>query len=196
MHRLIAYRPPRIAMTLLMSAVAANAFLPLRWHPALPAAATITGLVGFALMIRAWWLFKLKHTAICPTDASSYLVTNDVFSVTRNPMYLGMFMMLMGLALASGNVAFYVAALTYGIAIACFAPMKKRSRWQNSVTNTARISVASGAGSDSAAAFCKLEQALVKDVALFAGRPRQHLRYILAWQHRRELTEQPVDIKR
>lgn len=117
MHRLIAYRPPRIAMTLLMSAVAANAFLPLQWHPALPAAATITGLVGFALMIRAWWLFKLKHTAICPTDASSYLVTNDVFSVTRNPMYLGMFMMLMGLALANGNVAFYVAALTYGIVI-------------------------------------------------------------------------------
>jgi protein-S-isoprenylcysteine O-methyltransferase Ste14 len=35
------------------------------------------------------------------------LVTHEVFSFSRNPMYLGMLLMLVGIAMATGGMAFY-----------------------------------------------------------------------------------------
>jgi len=115
MHNFIAYRPPRIAMSFVLMALVANAFVPLPMHTSLAFAAALTGLTGLFLMIRAWWLFKLVNTAICPTQPASSLVTHGVFSITRNPMYLGIFLMLVGLAMATGSAPFYVAALGYGV---------------------------------------------------------------------------------
>ena len=115
MHNFIEYRPPRIAMSFVLIALAANAFVPLPMHASLPFAATLTGAIGFLLMLRAWWLFRLVDTAICPTESATTLVTHGVFSITRNPMYLGLFLILLGLAMATGSVPFYVAAAGYGV---------------------------------------------------------------------------------
>lgn len=60
-------------------------------------------------MIRAWWLFRIANTAICPTETATSLVTHDVFSFSRNPMYLGMSMILAALGLAMGSAPFYAA---------------------------------------------------------------------------------------
>ena len=115
MIRPIHYRPPRIAMSLLFIAILLSILpdLALSLHRPLYATALLIGLAGFALMIRAWWLFKAANTAICPTRRSSSLVTHDVFSVTRNPMYLGMSMMLTAVALGVGTAPFYAATLAY-----------------------------------------------------------------------------------
>ena len=115
MIRLIHHRPPRIAMSLLFIAILLSILpnLALSLHRPLYATALLIGLAGFALMIRAWWLFKAANTAICPTRRSSSLVTHDVFSVTRNPMYLGMSMMLTAVALGVGTAPFYAATLVY-----------------------------------------------------------------------------------
>jgi protein-S-isoprenylcysteine O-methyltransferase Ste14 len=127
MHNFIDYRPPRIAMSLVLVAIAAHAVTSLPLHPALPFAASILGAVGFAIMIRAWWLFRLVGTAICPTATSTSLLTHDVYSISRNPMYLGMILMLFGLALAVGSVPFYVVALVYGVIIdKVFCPYEER----------------------------------------------------------------------
>jgi protein-S-isoprenylcysteine O-methyltransferase Ste14 len=117
MHNFIDYRPPRIAMSFVLVALAANAFVPLPMHASLPVAAGLTGGIGFWLMIRAWWLFRLADTAICPTATATTLVTHGVFAMTRNPMYLGMFLMLLGLAMVTGSAPFYVAAVGYGIVL-------------------------------------------------------------------------------
>jgi protein-S-isoprenylcysteine O-methyltransferase Ste14 len=115
MIRLIHQRPPRIAMSLLFIAILLSVLpnLALSLHRPLYVTALLIGLAGFALMIRAWWLFKAANTAICPTRRSSSLVTHDVFSVTRNPMYLGMSMMLTAVALGVGTAPFYAATLAY-----------------------------------------------------------------------------------
>jgi protein-S-isoprenylcysteine O-methyltransferase Ste14 len=115
MIRFIQHRPPRIAMSLLFIAIMVSVLpnLALSLHRPLYATALLIGLAGFALMIRAWWLFKTANTAICPTRQSSALVTHDVFSVTRNPMYLGMSMMLTAVALGVGTVPFYAATFAY-----------------------------------------------------------------------------------
>ena len=116
-ERLIGLRPPRIAITLVGTATAIDALRPLTLMPSLPVAGIAVGVVGFAVMIRAWWLFKRTDTAICPTAASSSLVTHDVFAVSRNPMYLGMIMMLAGLALFFGSAPYYAALAIYCVAL-------------------------------------------------------------------------------
>jgi protein-S-isoprenylcysteine O-methyltransferase Ste14 len=124
---LIDYRPPRIALSFVLTALALHALLPLQLHPALPVAAAITAAVGFGLMIRAWWLFRLAGTAICPTETSTALITGDVFSISRNPMYLGMILMLFGLALAIGAAPFYLAAIAFSVVMdVVFCPYEER----------------------------------------------------------------------
>ena len=124
---LVEFRPPRIAMSFALVAIAAHVLIPIELHPALPTAATVTGLLGFAIMMRGWWLFRLANTAICPTQRSTYLVTRDIFSVSRNPMYLGMILMLSALALAMGSALFYVATICYGIVMdRVFCPYEER----------------------------------------------------------------------
>jgi len=49
---------------------------------------------GFGIMMRAWWLFRQHQTAICPTAETTLLITDDIHAFTRNPMYLGMVLML------------------------------------------------------------------------------------------------------
>ncbi|MDH3337954.1 MAG: isoprenylcysteine carboxylmethyltransferase family protein [Gammaproteobacteria bacterium] len=124
---LIEYRPPRIALTLVLLAIAFHAIIPWQLHPALTAAATLTATVGFSLMIRAWWLFKLAGTAICPSEPSTALVIHDVFSLTRNPMYVGITLMLVALAFAIGSAPFYLAAIGFGIVMnAVFCPYEEQ----------------------------------------------------------------------
>lgn len=112
-EQLLAYRPPRIAMLLTLVAIVFHWLIPLSLLPAFPFAGALTGALGFSLMLRAWWLFRKRETAICPTAVASVLVTNDVFSLTRNPMYLGMVLMLLGCALVAGTVPFYTVCLAY-----------------------------------------------------------------------------------
>ncbi|MCP5090907.1 MAG: isoprenylcysteine carboxylmethyltransferase family protein [Gammaproteobacteria bacterium] len=115
--RMVAYRPPRIAMSLLIAAATIEFLIPIGWPqlPSLPLAGLSVASLGFILMIRAWWLFRIHHAAICPTAATSILITSDVFALTRNPMYLGMVMMLLGVALFTGAWPFYLSALAYGL---------------------------------------------------------------------------------
>jgi len=117
--RLIDFRPPRIAQSLTLLALLLHWATPLGdlSVTGLPIAGTLLGLTGFLLMLRAWWLFRQAATAICPTAASSRLITDDVYRLTRNPMYLGMEAMLLGLALAMGTLPFYAAATAFVLLI-------------------------------------------------------------------------------
>lgn len=107
---LLKVRPPRLAIGLGGLAVAVHLLTDFGLHrPLIVPAMTVAG-AGFFLMLRAWWLFKQAGTAICPDSDSSRLVVNDVYSQSRNPMYLGITAMLGGLALIAGSVPAYVAA--------------------------------------------------------------------------------------
>ena len=93
--RILQYRPPRMAL-LLVTVATALAFIvgeSLPAHSPNPVAALIVALSGFAIMIRAWWLFKTMDTAICPTARASVLM--------------------IGVALLTGSVFHYAAALGF-----------------------------------------------------------------------------------
>ena len=113
--RMLAFRPPRIALTLFAVSTALHLSIG-DALPALPAftiAAAAIASTGFLVMLRAWWLFRLHNTAICPTARTTSLLTSDIYGWTRNPMYLGIVMMLLGVAVYTGGILHYAAALAF-----------------------------------------------------------------------------------
>ena len=96
--KLIEYRPPRIAMALLALAAVIHVLFPSQssqqlWIVYL-AGATVSA--GFSVMMLAWWQFRERKIAICPTEPTESLITDGIYRITRNPMYLGMVLMLGG----------------------------------------------------------------------------------------------------
>ena len=117
--RMLQYRPPRIAFSMLFAAGGLHLLLPQAWTTigGLPAGGALLAGLGLLVMLRAWWLFRRHATSICPTARTTTLITTDIYSFTRNPMYLGIVLMLLGIAVGSGGLFFYVAALTYFLTI-------------------------------------------------------------------------------
>ena len=60
--------------------------------------------VGVALNLLADGAFKRRRTTVKPFEESSALVTEGVFRITRNPMYLGFVLILLGIALGLGSL--------------------------------------------------------------------------------------------
>ncbi len=113
------YRPPRIALTLSATAAALQFVAPTSWAQlqALPVGGAALAAFGLLIMLCGWWLFRVHDTAVCPTAHTTTLITGDIYRLTRNPMYLGIVLMILGAALGSGSVFFYVAALTFFLII-------------------------------------------------------------------------------
>ncbi len=61
-------------------------------------------LIGLTIMVIAVKTFKKNETTLNPLSPreASYLVTNGIFSYTRNPMYLGMIIILLGVTIYNG----------------------------------------------------------------------------------------------
>ena len=66
--------------------------------------------VAFGLSLTLWaaGLFRIAGTPIRPFRQSTMLVLAGVYRITRNPMYLGMVLVLLGMALLLGTVAAFV----------------------------------------------------------------------------------------
>lgn len=61
--------------------------------------------LGFSLTLWAAGLFRIAGTPLRPFQQSTTLVITGVYRMTRNPMYLGMVLVLLGVALLLGTVA-------------------------------------------------------------------------------------------
>jgi protein-S-isoprenylcysteine O-methyltransferase Ste14 len=58
--------------------------------------------VGFLLGIAAFVEFRKAHTTLDPHGSAKHLVTSGIYRFTRNPIYLGFLLMVIGLPLNSG----------------------------------------------------------------------------------------------
>ena len=80
---------------------------------------TLTGLgpicAGVALNIAADRAFKALGTTVRPFERSKALVTTGVFALSRNPMYLGMVLILLGAALLLGTLTPFVVVVLFAI---------------------------------------------------------------------------------
>jgi protein-S-isoprenylcysteine O-methyltransferase Ste14 len=69
-------------------------------------------IMGFGLSLRASNLFAIEKTEIRPTSPQNrVLITYGPYKISRNPMYLGMVLILLGVGFAIGTLPMFVAAL-------------------------------------------------------------------------------------
>jgi protein-S-isoprenylcysteine O-methyltransferase Ste14 len=117
MRGLIRFRPPRIALTCLAAAADLHVLSPKGTVLFVPY--HLLGMLlltaGFTIMIWSWVLFKKSKSAICPTSDAAALIKAGPYRFTRNPMYLGMALMLCGAAFLFGSVIAFSAPAAFFI---------------------------------------------------------------------------------
>ncbi len=105
--------PPHYFLGAILLAVVLHFLLPVREILTYPW--RLLGLaplvVGIVLNLLADKAFKKHDTTVKPFEESSALVTDGVFRITRSPMYLGMILILIGVAMLLGSAAPFAVVL-------------------------------------------------------------------------------------
>jgi len=109
------FRKPRIFPPIWLVICAFAMFALDRWLPLIqlyPGMAGISSWLlmvpGLVLILVAFNLFKRADTGVVPFSKSTALVTSGVYHFTRNPMYLGMALILAGGALKLGSLGAWI----------------------------------------------------------------------------------------
>ncbi len=106
----IIVQPPVITMLIVLSAWLMHALLgPWAILVRVPMLGGILVALGFSCMMWARILFTSRNTTLFVGRPSSQLVCDGPFRFSRNPMYVGVLVSLVGLALWVGSWPFYIA---------------------------------------------------------------------------------------
>lgn len=70
-------------------------------------------LFGIIIDVWAWSLFRKKKTTLNPYKIPSKLETNGPFKISRNPMYLGMDLVLLGLSIFLGSLSTFIFPILF-----------------------------------------------------------------------------------
>ena len=102
------YPPPYIYLGTLLLGLGADWLLDLSLPLAMPlriAGLAVFGLAGLAIGLSANMRFTRAGTDVKPWKASSTIVREGAFRFTRNPMYLGMALLYVGLAFGLASIS-------------------------------------------------------------------------------------------
>ena len=81
----------------------------------------LVGIFGLVLAANGVFSFKRAGTAIKPFETSTILVTDGLYQHTRNPMYLGLVILLIGVASYLGSLTPYLVIPVFFLIIQqCF----------------------------------------------------------------------------
>jgi protein-S-isoprenylcysteine O-methyltransferase Ste14 len=109
--------PPVYLFISLACMVLLNLFIPV--YQLIPYPWNATGIIpmalGMALNIIADKAFKQTGTTVKPFEVSTVLVTSGAFRYSRNPMYLGMAMILTGVAFLLGSLSPFIIIPIFAI---------------------------------------------------------------------------------
>ena len=112
-------RPPQIALIYLILAfllhLALRSAVILDFNHQLLGA--IVFVTGGMIMFWAFSLFKRHRTSVRPTQRPQSIVLSGPFEFTRNPMYLGITLMLTGIACWVGSLVMFIAPGAFFITI-------------------------------------------------------------------------------
>ncbi len=102
--------PPVYFLVTVVMMAALNFFAPIRniLHPPVTYSGAVVIIIGFIITIWSAALFDKAGTAIKPFDDSTHMVTEGMYQLTRNPMYLGMVVILLGIALLFGTLTPFI----------------------------------------------------------------------------------------
>lgn len=72
-------------------------------------------IAGFWIMMNAHNLFIKNKTGVSPTSKTTKFIVKGSFNFTRNPMYLGMFLILLGIGVLIGSYISMIASIIFVI---------------------------------------------------------------------------------
>lgn len=98
--------PPAYLLIAILAATALHFLVPIvRWvAPPYSWAGFVLIALGVMLTAYAAGLFARAGTALKPFERSTVLVTGGVYRITRNPMYVGLVLVLAGVAILYGTI--------------------------------------------------------------------------------------------
>jgi len=109
------FKKPRIYPPVWLVIALVSMFAFDRWLPLMESDVSLPRLLpwvvmacGLAVVLSAWLGFRRAKTGIVPFSESTALVTSGIYRVTRNPMYLGMVLVLAGIALKLGSLGAWI----------------------------------------------------------------------------------------
>jgi len=112
-------RPPFIALFYLLVAIGLDYFLSTK--KIILAPYNLIGILiiigGIILMITAVLLFKKEGTPKNPFKKPTVMITSGPYKFTRNPMYVGVTMVSLGIAVYFGTVIMFLAPLAFFLTI-------------------------------------------------------------------------------
>ena len=73
--------------------------------------------IGGVLNIWTDQLFKKNETTVKPDEKPSVLIQSGPFNISRNPMYLGMTILLIGIGFILGSIISFVGAILFVVAM-------------------------------------------------------------------------------
>jgi len=107
--------PPAYLLTCLIISVLIHFILPLYNVIGFPynLLGIILIIAGIALNIWADQIFKKQNTTVKPDKKPDVLIEKVPYSFSRNPMYLGMVLILLGVSFTLGSVAAFIGPLFF-----------------------------------------------------------------------------------
>ena len=111
--------PPRIFQLALLAIAAIHFLLPLwfMYHSPIRFIGIIPIFIGSYLNIYTDQLIKKKHTTIKPFEEPSAFIEYGPFRYSRNPIYLGMVLILVGAGFISGSVLTFLVPIGFAILV-------------------------------------------------------------------------------
>ncbi len=99
--------PPVWFLLSIISAIALHLYLPVKQllFPPLTYLGIVAIAIGIIMVLFCAYLFRQKNTTIKPFEESSYLLREGIFNYSRNPIYLGMIIVLIGLWIVLGSLS-------------------------------------------------------------------------------------------
>lgn len=144
------YKSQVVLLPILLLAIFANCIWPTDQLVPFPAIVFVLGVLlstfGSFTVLRAKWVFKKYRQPSKPLGQATRLITSDVFNISRNPMYLGAIICMVGLGLLFGNAWLILGSAIAGILLDYFFVSKEekflgrkfRGEWQSYASRTRR----------------------------------------------------------
>ncbi len=122
--------PPRIFIILLLASIAFHLLFPIFHIVQPPYNYSGVSLIIFGIIVNLWTdsLFKRHQTTVKPHNMPSRFIPTGPFRLSRHPMYLGMFSILLGSALILGSLSVLIFPVIFIIMIEKFyIPAEERN---------------------------------------------------------------------